>query len=199
MYPQVKKTANAEGERMCAGCRETAPASALLRFALMEEGAERTLIPDLRRRLPGRGVNVHPRPRCVRQAVRSGFARSLRRPVDVNYASLLEMARGQLQRRIEGLVASAQRKKALLVGASAIAAFPHVLPLVWTASDASEQSVNKALEGKALVRRFVAQTKSDLGRLLSRTEVAMMAVLDDRIAEEVAAAVAMATELSEAQ
>ncbi|MGY1803642.1 YlxR family protein [Blastococcus sp. SYSU D00922] len=59
------------------GCRRRAPASDLLRVVL-SSGA---LVPDPRRRLPGRGASVHPTPECLHAAERRrAFARALRLP-----------------------------------------------------------------------------------------------------------------------
>ena len=63
--------------RTCVGCRERAPVSDLLRV-VVRSGA---LVPDPRRRLPGRGASVHPTPECLRAAERRrAFPRALRLP-----------------------------------------------------------------------------------------------------------------------
>jgi|CXWJ01.1.fsa_nt_gi predicted RNA-binding protein YlxR (DUF448 family) len=63
---------------MCAGCRERAPQRELLRLAWVDgEG----VVVDVRRRLPGRGVNLHPG--CADRVLRNrGVARGLRRELD---------------------------------------------------------------------------------------------------------------------
>ncbi|WP_344689754.1 YlxR family protein [Blastococcus jejuensis] len=63
--------------RTCVGCRKRAPADELLRV-VVRSGA---LVPDPRRRLPGRGASVHPTPECLRAAERRrAFPRALRLP-----------------------------------------------------------------------------------------------------------------------
>ena len=63
--------------RTCVGCRKRAPVSELLRV-VVSSGA---LVPDPRRRLPGRGASVHPTPECLHAAERRrAFARALRLP-----------------------------------------------------------------------------------------------------------------------
>jgi len=72
--------------RTCIGCRQRAEAAELLRVVAQRGGdmtAETslvmTLIPDPRRRLPGRGAWLHPHPDCVALAERRrAFGRSLR-------------------------------------------------------------------------------------------------------------------------
>lgn len=67
---------------MCAVTREPLPVDALLRFVA---GPDDVLTPDIRRRLPGRGVNVGLSMSTVREAVRRKvFERSLKRPVKVS-------------------------------------------------------------------------------------------------------------------
>ncbi|TFV65074.1 YlxR family protein [Blastococcus sp. CT_GayMR20] len=63
--------------RTCVGCRKRAPVSELLRV-VVRSGA---LVPDPRRRLPGRGASVHPTPECLYAAERRrAFPRALRLP-----------------------------------------------------------------------------------------------------------------------
>ena len=59
------------------GCRTRAAADDLLRVVVVDG----VLIPDLRRRLPGRGAWLHPVPECLSRAERrSAFPRALRVP-----------------------------------------------------------------------------------------------------------------------
>ncbi|WP_084215772.1 YlxR family protein [Pseudonocardia spinosispora] len=61
--------------RTCVGCRSRSPATGLLR--VVEDAG--SLVPDPRRRLPGRGAWLHPDPECLRRAERRGaFPRALR-------------------------------------------------------------------------------------------------------------------------
>ncbi|MGD8214966.1 YlxR family protein [Aestuariimicrobium sp. Y1814] len=62
------------------GCRHTTDQDELTRFVLVDS----VLTHDPDRTLPGRGVWLHPSADCLQQAARrGGFARSLRRSVDV--------------------------------------------------------------------------------------------------------------------
>jgi uncharacterized protein len=63
--------------RTCVGCRTRAPADGLLRVVAVHG----VLVPDPRRRLPGRGAWLHPDPECLHRAERrSAFPRALRVP-----------------------------------------------------------------------------------------------------------------------
>ncbi|HST99459.1 MAG TPA: YlxR family protein [Geodermatophilus sp.] len=69
--------------RTCVGCRTRAVADDLLRVVAVDG----MVIPDPRRRLPGRGAWLHPLPECLSRAERrSAFPRALRvaGPLDVD-------------------------------------------------------------------------------------------------------------------
>ncbi|TMJ05245.1 MAG: RNA-binding protein [Alphaproteobacteria bacterium] len=66
-------------ERLCALTREVKPIGELIRFVAAPDGA---IVPDLKRRLPGRGVWVTATRHAVDEAARRNlFARSLKREV----------------------------------------------------------------------------------------------------------------------
>ncbi|MDQ3887557.1 MAG: YlxR family protein [Actinomycetota bacterium] len=61
--------------RTCVGCRTREATTGLLRVVAVDG----MLIPDPRRRLPGRGAWLHPDPECLRAAERRrAFPRALR-------------------------------------------------------------------------------------------------------------------------
>lgn len=71
-----------ESERRCVATRKAMAVSDLLRFV---SGPDGTLTPDIRRRLPGRGVWTALSRAAVERAVATkAFARSLKRPVTVS-------------------------------------------------------------------------------------------------------------------
>jgi len=129
-------------ERTCVATREVKPADELIRFVRAPDG---TVVPDLKRELPGRGVWVTARREAVRLAVkRKAFARGFKEPAVVDPA-------------IDGLVAELMERSALgLLGfvnkaGLAIAGFAkveaalskeNVVALV-EASDAGEDGVRK--------------------------------------------------------
>jgi predicted RNA-binding protein YlxR (DUF448 family) len=60
---------------MCVGCRSRAEADGLLRVVVVDG----TVVPDARRRLPGRGAWLHPVSGCLDRAERrSAFPRAFR-------------------------------------------------------------------------------------------------------------------------
>jgi hypothetical protein len=111
------RKAEEELERRCAVTRRVLPAEAMIRFVAAPDG---TLTPDLRRRLPGRGVWVTARASVLRQALKSrAFARSLKRDVavadgfDARIDDLLE------RRALEAL-ALAKKAGELVVGGARV-------------------------------------------------------------------------------
>jgi predicted RNA-binding protein YlxR (DUF448 family) len=70
---------SAGAERMCAVTRETKPVAEMIRFVLGPDGGP---VPDLKRRLPGRGIWVTGTRASVAEAVRRNvFAKSFKREV----------------------------------------------------------------------------------------------------------------------
>ena len=81
------RQASHEPTRTCLGCRGTDSWSVLLRVTAREgDSGVIRIVPDVRRRLGGRGAWLHTDSECVEQAVRRrAFARALRvgAPVDL--------------------------------------------------------------------------------------------------------------------
>jgi predicted RNA-binding protein YlxR (DUF448 family) len=74
--------------RTCVGCRERAPVAELLRVAV---GPDTNVVPDPRRRIPGRGAWLHPDQKCVELAVRRrAFGRALRVSVTIDPTPVCE-------------------------------------------------------------------------------------------------------------
>ena len=84
LRPRTTRTAPGHGAsrptRTCVGCRGTDSWSALLRVvAERDERGQYLLVPDPRRRRPGRGAWLHPTSDCFEKALRRrAFGRALR-------------------------------------------------------------------------------------------------------------------------
>ncbi|HYO34007.1 MAG TPA: YlxR family protein [Nocardioidaceae bacterium] len=73
--------------RTCVGCRERTTKSNLLRVVADLSGPQRSVVPDVHARRPGRGAHLHPSLACLDLADRrSAFPRALRLegPLDVS-------------------------------------------------------------------------------------------------------------------
>ncbi|MDX6743407.1 YlxR family protein [Actinocorallia sp. A-T 12471] len=78
-------------QRTCVGCRDRAVRADLLR--VVAEGG--VLVPDPRKRLPGRGASVHPDSRCLELAIRRrAFSRALRLEALPDSSVLLRYVQG---------------------------------------------------------------------------------------------------------
>jgi predicted RNA-binding protein YlxR (DUF448 family) len=85
--------------RTCVGCRQRAITSELLRVVVVDGN----LVPDPRRRLPGRGASVHPDLACLDLADRRrAFSRALRVTGPLDSTAVRDHVANMLNRRIRG-------------------------------------------------------------------------------------------------
>lgn len=99
--------------RLCAATRVSRSPDDLIRFVAGPDGV---IVPDLARRLPGRGVWIGADLASVRSAVRGkAFARSLKAPVSVP-ADLAEQVERLLERRLVEALALANKAGLVLTG-----------------------------------------------------------------------------------
>jgi predicted RNA-binding protein YlxR (DUF448 family)/ribosomal protein L30E len=176
-------------ERTCAGCRAVVARGELVRFVHVPEHTP-CLIPDVGGSFPGRAVSVHPTRACLSKAVRGGFARSLKCAVQVEAPDLEGLLRGQLERRLDGLLLAAMRRRKVALGTDAVReALPAgAVRLLLVAKDAAgrrdELSAQADERGVPVVE---AGDKHRLGRLAGKEYLGLIAVLDGAIAREIAA------------
>ncbi|MGB3021134.1 MAG: RNA-binding protein [Methyloceanibacter sp.] len=168
--------------RRCALTRERLPKQELIRFVLAPSGE---IVPDLKERLPGRGVWVTAaHDRVAEAAKRNVFARGLKTQVRVP-ADLADRIDRLLSESALGALALANKAGAVTFGASKVEealAKGRVVALIH-ASDASEDGCRK-LDGKhrasvkdsprAAIRIFSAD---ELGLASGRTNVIHAAVI----------------------
>lgn len=189
--------------RTCVGCRQPDDRGTLLRLVAMPavQGEPVLLVPDVRKREPGRGVSVHARYRCLEGAVASGaFKRAFRAQLDVSARELAGTAREGYERRAQGLLIAARRADKLALGSEAsrdaISSRRARLLVVAEDAEGSREDLERAAErlGRACL---VWNTKHRLGRLFSRPTLSIFAVLDRGIADELLSVVRAAAELAE--
>jgi predicted RNA-binding protein YlxR (DUF448 family) len=174
--------------RMCIVTRNVRPVGELIRFVAGPDG----LVPDLKRRLPGRGVWVTARRRDVEAAVRRrAFQRGLRADVTVP-ADLPDMVDRLLERAALDALSIAHKASLVVIGFTrveeAVAARPVVALL--QAKDAGAEGSRKLKA--ALVRRGEAAppveilssfTTAQLDLALGRLNVVHAALLAGRAVE----------------
>lgn len=181
------------------GCRQTAPRAELLHFVLA--GDPPTVVPDVRHRGHGRGASVHPRYRCLQDAVRKGgFKRSFKRDLELSAPQLAGWAREQYLRRVEGLLVAALRAGKIVLGTDAVreAMQQGNVELLVIAEDAAGRRDELTATAERLGRRCVVfGDKERLGGLLGRASLGVLAVLHDDIASEIRDAMECHAELAE--
>jgi len=98
--------------RLCVVTREVKPTAEMIRFVVGPDGA---VVPDLKRKLPGRGVWVTARRECVAAAKRAAFARAFRGDVTVA-PDLAGMVEERLVRAVLDALAIARKAGQLVTG-----------------------------------------------------------------------------------
>jgi predicted RNA-binding protein YlxR (DUF448 family) len=173
---------NAPTERTCIVSRQALPVDALIRFVVAPDGS---VVPDLRRRLPGRGVWVTADAGHVRRAEEKNlFARAFEGPARVE-AGLADRVDDLLWRAAVAALSLARKAGSLIAGFAKVeAALAHddVIALIH-ASDAGEDGIAKLdaaarrrqAAGKPPVIRAFASADLDLA--LGRTNVIPAALL----------------------
>lgn len=149
----AEPAADTGGKRLCAATREALDPSELIRFVADPAG---TIVPDLARRLPGRGVWVKADKATVAQVVRANvFARSLKRPVKADPA-LAERVEHLIERRAVEALAMANKAGLVTTG------FAQVDALVESgAAVILVQGADAAASGREkLARKFVAVARA---------------------------------------
>jgi uncharacterized protein len=186
------RMAAAAKERLCVATREVRPVGALIRFVIAPDGV---VVPDLRRRLPGRGVWVTARRQAVAEAVRRRlFGRAFKAEVRVS-PDLPDTVERLLEQSALNALSIAHKAGLVVHGfarvESAIAAGP-VAALV-KASDAGEDGGrklaaaftrgNEGVEGRAEGKIVKAFTSAQLDLALGRLNVVHAALLAGRASE----------------
>ncbi len=154
--------------------------------------ADGRVVLDLHASAAGRGAWVHPNRTCVTTAVRRHAAeRSLKVAVGqgLDPKEVLRGLRTAVVRKAESLMLVASRTRRVALGAEAVSGWldAGTSRLVVLASDAGGTARELASSGNVRVVTF--QTKSELGRLFRRKEVAVVALSDLRIAAELASTI----------
>ena len=172
-------------ERLCVVARVAKPVDDLLRFVAGPDG---TLAPDIKRKLPGRGVWVTASRRVLETAVRRGaFARSLKESIRIP-ADLLDLVDRLLARAALDALAIANKAGRVVAGFERVGSALKAdrLAVLIHATDASPDGVRKLAGAQTgapvpLVRAFTA---SQLGLALGRPNVIHAALLAGSASEE---------------
>ncbi len=113
------RSVGAGTERLCAVSREVKPVSEMIRFVLGPDGGA---VPDLKRKLPGRGIWITAAKATLAEAIRRGaFSRGFGRPVKIP-PDLVEMTERLLERSALDALAIAGKAGQVVAGFSKVEA-----------------------------------------------------------------------------
>src|SRR5216684_2797451 len=131
-------TAAASTERLCIATREVRPVGELMRFVVGPDGS---VVPDLKNRLPGRGVWITARRHLVEEVRRRMFGRGFKADVRVS-AELADELDGLLERSALNALSIAHKAGLVILGFAKVETAVATAPLVALirARDAGEAS-----------------------------------------------------------
>ncbi|MEK6709685.1 MAG: DUF448 domain-containing protein [Nitrospinota bacterium] len=165
--------------RTCIGCREKGEPAAFFR---MVAGPGGEVVAELGNRLPGRGAHCCFRLACAREAVKpKNLARALRAEVRAPAADeIAARVRALLRRRMEGLLAAAWRKEALVPGRDAALRELAGGGRLLLAEDLAAGSRRELPAGADPLELPLGM--EEIGRLLGRAPVGILCIRDDSLA-----------------
>lgn len=178
--------AKADPQRSCLGCRDTGPKDEFLRYVLDPEG---NVLPDLAKKLPGRGAYTCYRRSCLENAVkRRQFNRSFKEEVrPVSLETMLELVARLLGERIVSTLALANKAGRIVSGTEKVmdALRKGNVALLLLAEDISEDSATKflAIADRTGVESFRFSLKERLGAPLGKEIRSAVAVAPGPFAE----------------
>jgi predicted RNA-binding protein YlxR (DUF448 family) len=191
--------------RRCIVTRERLEKAAMIRFVI---GPDRSVVPDLAARLPGRGIWLSAKADVLETArAKGGFARAARGPVNVP-ADLAGIVRTGLLRRITELLGLTRRAGQAIAGFEKAQATVRAgrAGLVVQATDGSAEECARFRSGAPDALRVIAPLDgAALGAVFGRDRVVHVAVMPGRLADalaeetaRLAGVMAPATELTKA-
>lgn len=201
--PPLRNEAAAAGKRKrprtCVGCGAVVRAARDGELVRLVLGPDGDVVVDLAGRSFGRGAWVHPARQCVEGAARRGLARSFKQQVKVSVEVLSERLELAVDRRVTGLLGAAVAARKVAAGHDMVAEAvgQGQACLVLLARDARAAATASWLEPlgqQGLLQRW--GDKQTLGAALSRSDTAVIAVLDDGLASALSSALNVARQLA---
>jgi uncharacterized protein len=177
--------------RLCAATRAVKPIEDMIRFVRGPDGA---VVPDLKRKLPGRGVWVTAQRVALAQAItRGAFRRGFKSEVTVS-EDLLTLVEHVLERSVLDALAIARKAGAVVTGFAAVADAIETKPVIALlhAQDAAVEGRRKLAsvlrrdshDAKGIVT-ITAFTSAQLDLALGRSNVVHAALLAGRTSDTV--------------
>jgi predicted RNA-binding protein YlxR (DUF448 family) len=178
--------ADRQPKRTCIGCRGVFEKNAVIRVVAGPAGA----MIDYREKLPGRAAYVCPRPECIQKALgRENLSRALHASVSVpDSAQFLERLQEAIVEKVRSLLSMAARAGMLASGASAVedALQKGRAEMIVFAGDIAEGTKDKLVSVGGLPSRVTTLlTRDEMGKLLGRELVGVVAILEKGFAHAV--------------
>lgn len=187
----ANKGSKANPTRTCASCQKEDTPLSMVRFVRTDEGE---VFPDLKASRVGRGAWVHPRPECLKKLSHS-LSRSFKAQVTTPTDRALALLSQAATVRVRQLLGAARREGQIAFGSTLVqeawdGGTAHLLIVARDARAAADLSCVKQAVPRGLAR--VWGDKDGLGKMLGRPEVAVVAILDKRLAKALIDAIALA-------
>jgi predicted RNA-binding protein YlxR (DUF448 family)/ribosomal protein L30E len=183
-------------ERTCVGCGERDTVENVVRLVVSDEGE---VAVDLAGGRFGRGAHLHPSPRCLERAPR-GLARTFKKSVDTTPEQLATALLAAADRRALGLIASAARSGRIEIGGEMAgkAIESGKAQLLVVARDAqSAASLGAVMRAVAAGNAVAWGTKEQLGRVVGKSEVAVLGIVSQSLAVALRATVMLANSVAQ--
>ena len=168
-------------QRSCLACRETRDKGSLLRFVL---APDRTVVPDLQQKLPGRGVYTCMKSSCLKQAaLKKQFSRGFKGEVlGAEAENLTRQVAEKLEERIASYLCLANKGGKIASGSDQVMdkLKKGGAGILFLATDISADIGEKfrAVAKLKGVRCMALFTKDRLGELIGKELRSVLAVLD---------------------
>jgi len=160
---------NLDPERKCVGTGEVFDKDQLIRFVV---GPEDQLVPDLREKLPGRGIWISPTRDAFAQAVKKGgFARSAKSAVKVP-DDLVDLVEAGIARQLIDLISLSRKAGSAICGFEKVkeALSKEQVKVLLQARDGSTRGKSKLWTPEG-ARYFGMLTQQELGLAFGRESV----------------------------
>ena len=174
-------------ERMCVACRKKGPSETMFR---MVAGPGEEVYVELDSRLPGRGAYCCIDRRCMDSAFEAKvLARAFRKNIQAPRADeITATLRRLLDKRVEGLLGAAWRKKAVAAGRDSARRALRSTPggRLFLAADLSEGSRAEVLRHGPESHAEMQMTMERIGAVLGGRPVGVVFVADPSLADSIA-------------
>jgi ribosomal protein L7Ae-like RNA K-turn-binding protein len=159
-----------------------------------EGSAVCNVLPDLAASAFGRGAWLHPHVKCMKNAQR-GLSRSFKTAVSADSGELARRLAQAADRRVEALLSAARRSRKVAIGSTLVRQELERdrCRLVVVATDARAAATTPWVQ-QAVSRGLAAAwgTKERLGRVMGRSEVGVVALVDDGLARTLTRSIGLA-------